>query len=344
MAETKIEWAHYTFNPWEGCVNISPACDGCYAQARDIRLHHAENWGKDALRLFHVDSYWKQPAKWNREAEAAGEIRNVFVGSLCDIMEDRRDLDAPRDRVFALFEVLKWLNLMLVTKRPQNFRRLLPKRWTDAGNYKQNFPTNVWGIVTVESPEYEWRIAELLKFDFAVCGVSYEPALAAVNFAPWMMRAGLQPNGGIGYCCQKCGRRVSMSRASADVVQCTCGAPKGYWCGSFRSLNWLIAGGESEQVHHKARPSHPDWFRGARDQAEAARVAFLFKQWGQWRPRDGEAANAGMICLTDKAEDSQILVSAGENPVWMESVGKRISGRLLDGKEWNGIPEARVCS
>jgi hypothetical protein len=34
-------------------------CDHCYAEARDIRLHGHDNWGKDAFRLFHVDSYWK---------------------------------------------------------------------------------------------------------------------------------------------------------------------------------------------------------------------------------------------------------------------------------------------
>ena len=28
MAEnTKIEWAHHTFNPWEGCTKVGPGCD-----------------------------------------------------------------------------------------------------------------------------------------------------------------------------------------------------------------------------------------------------------------------------------------------------------------------------
>ncbi|MFB6312079.1 MAG: DUF5131 family protein, partial [Salinirussus sp.] len=29
--DTKIEWAHHTYNPWIGCTRISPACDHCYA-------------------------------------------------------------------------------------------------------------------------------------------------------------------------------------------------------------------------------------------------------------------------------------------------------------------------
>lgn len=28
MARTKIQWVTYTFNPWWGCVQVSPACDG----------------------------------------------------------------------------------------------------------------------------------------------------------------------------------------------------------------------------------------------------------------------------------------------------------------------------
>ncbi|HEX5242558.1 MAG TPA: DUF5131 family protein, partial [Tepidisphaeraceae bacterium] len=43
-------------------------------------------------------------------------------------------------------------------------------------------------------------------------------------------------------------------------------------------INLVIAGGESG-VH--ARPMHPDWARGIRDQCISAGVAFHFKQWGE---------------------------------------------------------------
>ena len=33
MAETSsIEWTDATWSPWEGCTQISPACDHCYAK------------------------------------------------------------------------------------------------------------------------------------------------------------------------------------------------------------------------------------------------------------------------------------------------------------------------
>jgi protein gp37 len=30
--QTHISWADATFNPWVGCMKVSPACDGCYAE------------------------------------------------------------------------------------------------------------------------------------------------------------------------------------------------------------------------------------------------------------------------------------------------------------------------
>ena len=50
--------------------------------------------------------------------------------------------------------------------------------------------------------------------------------------------------------------------------------------------DWIIAGGETDQGAHKARPSHPDWFRSLRDTAKGRGKAFHFKQWGEWAPMD----------------------------------------------------------
>jgi protein gp37 len=63
-------------------------------------------------------------------------------------------------------------------------------------------------------------------------------------------------------------------------------------------IDWAIVGGESGP---KARPMEEEWATEIRDQCEAAKVAFFFKQWGGIRPKSG--------------------------------------GRLLDGREWNDYPE-----
>lgn len=57
---------------------------------------------------------------------------------------------------------------------------------------------------------------------------------------------------------------------------------------------------------HGARPMHADWVRSVQRQCERAGVAFFFKQWG--------------------------------------GVRKKAAGRLLDGREWNGMPAERERS
>jgi protein gp37 len=62
-------------------------------------------------------------------------------------------------------------------------------------------------------------------------------------------------------------------------------------------IHWVIVGGESGPRY---RPMQLEWAREVKEQCEAAKVPFFFKQWGGIRPKAG--------------------------------------GRELDGKEWNGFP------
>jgi protein gp37 len=168
---SKIEWTDHTFNPWIGCVNVSPGCDHCYAEALSKRTGLAQ-WGKDTERHRTSTNYWKQPLKWELAASRMGARARVFCASLADVMEDRRDLDAVRSDLRALIESTPSLDWLLLTKRPQNFARLLPCAWL------KNPQPNVWVMTTVESPEYFWRIAELTSVPAVVHGLSIEPLLA----------------------------------------------------------------------------------------------------------------------------------------------------------------------
>jgi protein gp37 len=49
-------------------------------------------------------------------------------------------------------------------------------------------------------------------------------------------------------------------------------------------IHWVIAGGESGA---RARPMHPTWVTGLRDQCSKAGVPFFFKQWGGHTPKAG---------------------------------------------------------
>ena len=88
-------------------------------------------------------------------------------------------------------------------------------------------------------------------------------------------------------------------------------------------IDWVIVGGESGTG---ARPMHPEWARSLRDQCCAAGVAFLFKQWGTWRPAS----------VVDKPSRP---VRYTEHPAPMVRVGKHAAGRELDGRTWDEFPK-----
>lgn len=48
-ANTKIEWADHTFNPWIGCTKVGPGCDHCYAEADFDKRRHVVTWGAGVL-------------------------------------------------------------------------------------------------------------------------------------------------------------------------------------------------------------------------------------------------------------------------------------------------------
>ena len=103
--------------------------------------------------------------------------------------------------------------------------------------------------------------------------------------------------------------------------------------GGYHGIDWLIVGGESGPG---ARPMHPDWARGLRDQCQQAGVPFFMKQWGRWV--DYHNAPAETRCLID--EGKYYDGYAGFPDQWnVFAVGKKAAGRLLDGREWNEMPE-----
>lgn len=76
MRDTKIQWATNTFNPWEGCVKVSAGCKNCYAETRSERFKSSK-WGGHAsggTRVVRSEAYWKEPARWNRDAAWCGNM------------------------------------------------------------------------------------------------------------------------------------------------------------------------------------------------------------------------------------------------------------------------------
>lgn len=309
MAEnSKIEWTHHTFNPWRGCTKVSAGCANCYAESLSKRNPATLGiWGDNGTRVVAAESYWKQPLKWNREAERACFIcgdqavqcecgnktrPRVFCASLADVFEDRPELIDPRHRLMQLIESTLNLDWLLLTKRPENIGDMLPVKWFGDG-----LPSNLWIGTSVENQEQaDRRIPELLKIPARVRFLSCEPLLGPVDLSPWM-----------------------NYESEVDDLGLTC-------AGFDPDFHWVIVGGESGS---NARPMHPDWARSLRDQCQAAGVPFFFKQWGEFL--SGSEVD---IChpLTGKPPAAEF------DGVRFVRVGKKAAGRLLDGREWNEVP------
>ena len=174
---SSIEWTDHTFNPWWGCARVSPGCENCYAETWAKRVG-AKIWGTAAERRFFTDKHWREPLKWNHEAEVEDVRRRVFCASMADVFEGRADLDAARSRLWELIGATKHLDWLLLTKRPENIKRMAPwARW----------PTNVWIGTTVEDQKRaELRLPYLLEVPATKRFLSCEPLIAPVNLDPWL--------------------------------------------------------------------------------------------------------------------------------------------------------------
>lgn len=185
---TAIKWTDHTFNIVWGCVQISPACKFCYAKRWAERLGF-DIWGADKPRRLLSNSYWRAPLKWNAIAAALGVRRRVFCSSMADVFEEHPTVSAQRARLWPLIEATPLLDWQLLTKRPENIRRMLPASWLT------HPPANVWYGATVEQQDYlDARATALLSVPGRVHFFSCEPLLGALDlkgYRPaWLIAGG----------------------------------------------------------------------------------------------------------------------------------------------------------
>lgn len=300
---TAISWCDMTHNHWIGCSKVSPACDGCYAEAMMDKRYGRVQWGgpgKGAgTRSLTGEANRRKPLAWNKKAAKDGTRPFVFCSSLADVF-DNQVPTAWRTDLFELIRATPNLVWLLLTKRPRNIVRLFGAACDMA------WPKNAAIGATVEDQSRAnsnvpalLDVAEDLGalFSFLSC----EPLLGEI-----------------------------VLPALPD---------------------WVITGGETDQGSHKARPSHPDWFRALRDQCAAADIPFHHKQNGEWQDgsdfapdsmvmmSDGRLCEFGSAELCEMDRDCQVMPY---NPTLIRRVGKSRAGRLLDGIEHNARPEVSL--
>jgi protein gp37 len=178
-AETKIEWTDHTFNPWIGCQRVSAGCDNCYAEAMNtVWKWNGGTWGPRSPRKVTSEQNWKKPFAWDRQAREVGSRRRVFCASLADVF-DNKSPEGARKRLFQMIRSTSALDWLLLTKRPENIRKMLPDDWGDGYD-------NVWLGTTAENQEwYDRRWPILRKVPAKIRFISYEPALGPLNLRGW---------------------------------------------------------------------------------------------------------------------------------------------------------------
>lgn len=354
MAEnSKIEWTDHTFNPWIGCAKVHEGCTNCYAEADMDKRRGRVKWGPAGTRSKTSEDYWKQPLRWNREAEASGVRARVFCASLADVFEDWRGpihmsdgtvamtagtpevwrwatmSDLRRD-LFELIDATPWLDWLLLTKRPENVRGMwyrgnhppkCPIEFQNGDIFASalaHFRFNVWiGTSVSNQVSADKQISELVKCrDLApVLFLSAEPLLEK-----FILR---NP-------CPRCAHLNTLELPNCQRCRA--------WITPF-PIDWLIAGGESGP---KARPCDVEWIRFLVHQCEFVGVAPFVKQLGA-RAFDSRAAEQvkGSKRLFTRDELEKPIERAAAATI----LERTLNAMTLDmkdpkGGDWDEWPEA----
>lgn len=300
--KTTIEWTDATWNPIRGCSRVSEGCRNCYAEKIAARF---SGEGKPFEGLATMKN---GEARWTGEIAVSESTMNdplhwrtprrIFVNSMSDLFHERV-LSETRVRIFALMMACPQHTFQILTKRPGTMATWVEWFYGHRALGATVLP-NVWlGVSVEDQATADARIPLLLKTPAAVRFISVEPLIADMKLR-WEWVSGGKPP------------MVNLREPWAVPQP----QPK---------LDWVIVGGESGP---DARPMHPLWARTLRDQCEASCVPFFFKQWGEWAP-------LGQFHPLADATFAKRLVLNGYTFL---KAGKKKSGRMLDGREWNGFP------
>jgi protein gp37 len=306
-----------------GCTPISPACENCWSAARTHRAGFQKN---PKIRARYAGLTTKAPG---RPARFIGEVRPQWqdldkIGaarkpSVYSLWNDLFHPGVPEEFIDAvLWRIGQNLRhfFIICTKRPERALEMFIRGRVSPDAVKS---WNLMLMTTMETQAQERRVADLLQIPGVLHGVSLEPLLGEINIFHFL------------------------------GVNMLGGRPVG--------IDWVVAGGETGPY---ARPTHPDWFRRVRDDCAAAGVPFIFKSWGEWYPSIYLSEEQRQLFWQTKGKQKDswgILDIEGnwhlETTPWngrqgndsrereyvMYRISKKAASRLLDGREWNEVPQ-----
>lgn len=325
---TKIEWCHHTVNFWWGCAmaflpdgNLSEECRNCYAlMLSKVFSRGRATWGKYGKRWIRHEAARSELYKLDKSAFRRGVRERVFINSMSDTFEDRDDLTESREMLWGACQFVTNLDILLLTKRPENVCRMVPAAWLE------NWPSHVWiGTTCGTQQAADERIPLLLDIPASVRFLSIEPMLGPVDIGE-------------------------------DLEDQLDG---GYIPGS-SPIHWVICGGESGAKARPMHPDWVRSLRDQCSFAGVPFFFKQWGEWAPgvarlnpFDPEDPEryvnevhwvstGLTVGVYEHTKKRNltDPQCRPhSFSDGDVITYRVGKKEAGRLLDGIEHNAFPE-----
>jgi protein gp37 len=222
MGDTNIEWTDKTWNVMRGCARVSPGCLHCYAERQAHRFSGPGAPYEGLVQIANGHPQWTgktrisekillEPLSWRKP-------QRVFVNSMSDLFYEGFS-DEEIDRVFAVMALCPQHTFQVLTKRAERMREYFEKAatlWggvTDFGEAEMyaryesiwlrmeeagvsigdriaggEWPLkNVWlGVSAEDQQRADERIPHLRRTPAAIRFVSYEPALEAVDFTPYL--------------------------------------------------------------------------------------------------------------------------------------------------------------
>lgn len=331
---TKIEWAEAVWNPTIGCTIVDHRCTHCYAMRDAYRKQFNPNAKiraayEGTVRMANGFPVWTGRVNLLLDRLEVPLRRRKPTTYFVDSMSDLFHPNVPDDfidRVFAVMALCPQHRFIVLTKRVERMATCInadmPQRVAELAmlyRFTRNFDSDY---------EFDARDADLEHWPLpnVILGASASDQATLDSAATHLLRPPAA--------CRVLSIEPLLGPVDLDTIPgAALAAIEGKESGGAMGIHWLIVGGESGPG---ARPMHPDWARSVRDQCRAAGVPFFFKQWGEYGPPYykcdvcGENSDFSEYCFECGGELSEQCGS---------KIGKKAAGRLLDGREWNELPE-----
>lgn len=161
------------WNPWHGCMKISPGCNHCYVYQRDAEF------GKDTSKVYQTSKF-HLPLQKNRKKEyrLLPQAGPVYTCMTSDFFI--KDADAWRKDAWAIIRERRDLHFIIITKRIHRFQVSLPEDWGDG--YE-----NVTIACTAENQSRaDDRIPKFLECPIRHREIMHEPMLERIKIGPYL--------------------------------------------------------------------------------------------------------------------------------------------------------------